>query len=38
MDASDQFAAFHRPRVYGRLPQFLVGEAAAVIGAGERLG
>lgn len=26
VDASDQFAAFHRPRVYGRLPQFLVGE------------
>lgn len=27
VDASDQFAAFHRPRVYGRLQQFLVGQA-----------
>eukprot|EP00438_Fugacium_kawagutii_P004577 Skav230702 [mRNA] locus=scaffold1495:295109:313585:- [translate_table: standard] len=27
VDASDQFAAFHRPRVYGRLPQYLIGEA-----------
>ncbi|CAK8991437.1 unnamed protein product [Durusdinium trenchii] len=26
VDASDQFAAFHRPRVYGRLQQFLVGQ------------
>ena len=26
VDASDQFAAFHRPRVYGRLPQYFIGE------------
>mmetsp|Transcript_98712 Transcript_98712/g.235181 ORF Transcript_98712/g.235181 Transcript_98712/m.235181 type:complete len:897 (+) Transcript_98712:64-2754(+) len=26
VDASDQFAAFHRPRVYGRLPKLLIGE------------
>ena len=27
VDATDQFAAFHRPRVYARLAQFHVGEA-----------
>lgn len=31
VDASDQFAAFHRPRVYGRLPQYFIGEAAAFV-------